>query len=67
MQNATVQQAQRACLAKPEFLHYAAGFASGFRASWAVFKSLSVPPDAQGETQDDPAMQEAGLDHITTA
>lgn len=67
MQNATVQLAQRACLEKSPNLPYAAGFASGFRACWAVYKSLSVPPDAQGEHQDDPIMRGAGLEHMTTA
>lgn len=65
MQHATVQQAQRACLARPDHAAYAAGFASGFRACWAVFRILSVPTDAQVDSED-PVMERADLDHIRT-
>lgn len=67
MQDATVQQSQRATLAQPAQLEYAAGFAAGFRACWAVFVKISATAGEQAEPKDDPVMQEAGLEHITTA
>lgn len=64
MQTAIGQEAQRACLQRPEILPYAAGYAAGVRAGWGIVQAISAAVGDSTVTENR-MPESAGLDHLT--